>query len=414
MAARLAVGLDPRDRLLRLATLFAVELRLKIVAELYIREMSAKQFFAAYGGGSLSRVHKNFEVLAKEGWLSRTYSEGPGGSRRGGVEQFFRATEPPIVHAECWALIPYSVRVSASMNLFKQIAPRLRGDIEKADESALPKRDLTCSALLLDQEGWTRVTKVVSALFAQLFEEQEDARRRVLHTGAALMRGDIFLITFQSADSGARSALRDGLIAERPQEPLGSFPEHLAPILRDEIRRDILSALNDNETSVTQFYRDFDGASKPMISRRFKSLEGSGWTTKGRQMTGGVRRGAIEQFYRPTIPRIGTYDPCLNADRTLVESDSWTAFGNLCEEIKEAMMVGAFDARIDRFLTWSLIHVDRQGWESVISGVESLYDLILLEQGRAMKRMAKSGEKPIRMTVGLGAFEALKESVKAP
>jgi len=114
VAARLAVGVDAQDWLHRLSVVFSVELRLKIVAELYIREMSAKQFYEQYGGGSLSRVHQNFQILVKNGWLRLVHSEGPGGNRRGGVEQFYRATEPPIVHAEAWALIPYSVRVASA------------------------------------------------------------------------------------------------------------------------------------------------------------------------------------------------------------------------------------------------------------------------------------------------------------
>jgi hypothetical protein len=37
MAARLAIGTNARERLRRLAVVFAVELRMKIVVELYMR-----------------------------------------------------------------------------------------------------------------------------------------------------------------------------------------------------------------------------------------------------------------------------------------------------------------------------------------------------------------------------------------
>jgi hypothetical protein len=95
-------------------------------------------------------------------------------------------------------------------------------------------------------------------------------------------------------------------------------------------------------------------------------------------------------------------------------AESWYTFERLCASIKEAMMSGTFDARADRYFAWSLISLDRQGLESVIAGIESLFEFISEEQKRAMLRMAKSGEKPITMTVGLGAFEALKELIKAP
>ena len=51
------------EHLRRLAVVFAVPIRLKIVAELYQREMSPKQFYEEFGGGSISRVAKHFERL---------------------------------------------------------------------------------------------------------------------------------------------------------------------------------------------------------------------------------------------------------------------------------------------------------------------------------------------------------------
>ena len=55
---------------------------------------------------------------------------------------------------------------------------------------------------------------------------------------------------------------------------------------------DIVSALNlRGETLVSpQFHREFGGARKPVISRRFKGLESGGWTGEGREEgTGGTK-----------------------------------------------------------------------------------------------------------------------------
>lgn len=414
MAARLAMGVDARERLRRLAVVFAVELRLKIIIELYMREMSAKQFYEEFGGGSPTRVNQNFRTLAKEGWLRWVRSEGPGGNRRGGVEHFYRATEPAFFDAETWALVPYSVRVTSTLNLFKAVAPRLRADVEEAiRDGKRPRRELSCADFLLDEEGWKRATEAVSAQFARLFEEQEDARRRTLHSGEDLMRADVFLIAFQSPGNGQHPAIHD-LMVECPREPLTPFPERLAPILEDDIRLDILSEMNQREISVTQFHRELGGASKPSISRRFKGLESGCWVAKGRERTGGKRRGATEQFYRPTRPAIRDFDPCAYPPSALTGTEGWKAFERLCEAVKEAMMSGTFDARTNRLLTWSLIRLDRQGWDSVVAGIEFLSEFISHEQELAKLRMANSGEKPIRMTVGLAAFEALKDLIKAP
>ncbi|HEY7455879.1 MAG TPA: hypothetical protein VH703_01280 [Solirubrobacterales bacterium] len=393
--------------------MFAVELRLKIVTELYMREMSAKGFYREFGGGSPTRVHQNFRTLARSDWLRLVHSEGPGGERRGGVEQFYRAIEPPIVDAESCALIPYSVRVASSVSLFKQIAPRLRGDIEASSENDRPRRDLSRTEYLLDEEGWERCVDAMNTLFIQLFEEQEDARRRAIHSGEELIRADVFLIAFQALGGAMQAALADLLVQNR-REPLAPFAERLAPIFKDDVCLDIVTALNRQELSVTQFHREIGGASKPALSRRFKGLQGGGWMAKGKQQSGGRRRGAREQFYRPAIPSMNDYDPCADPPIQLSATEGWKAFESLCEEIREAMISGAFDARANRFLTWTLIRLDKQGWENVIAGIEALAEFLAGEQKRALRRMAKSGEKPIAMTVALAAFEALRETARAP
>lgn len=413
MAARLAIGTDARERLRRLAVVFAVELRMKIIVELYMRVMSAPQFYREFGGGSPTRINQNFRTLADKDWLKLIHKEGPGGDRRGGTELFYRATELPFMDAESWALLPYSVRVTSSWNMFTQIGPRLRGDLEVSSKEARHGRELSCDTFLMDEQGWKRSIAAFDAQFVSLYEEQEDARRRSPLTGEELTRADVFLIGFQSPGTRLRPAMGD-LLVEYPREPLLGFPERLAPILRDDVLLEIVSELNEREISVTQFHREFGGASKPGISRRFKGLESSGWVAKGEIKTGGPRRGAREQFYRATKPLIHGYDPCADAPSALAGTESWNTFERLCAAIQEAMMSATFDTREDRYFAWSLINLDRQGWENVIAGVESLAEFISHEQERAKIRMAKSGEKPIEMTVGLGAFEALKDLAKAP
>jgi hypothetical protein len=108
------------------------------------------------------------------------------------------------------------------------------------------------------------------------------------------------------------------------------------------------------------------------------------------------------------------YDPCAEPPSLLVGTENWNMFERFCAKSLEAMAAGTFDERVDRYFTWSLIRLDRQGWESVIAGIESLAEFISQEQERAKLRMAKSGEKPITMTVGLAALEAMKDAIKAP
>jgi DNA-binding transcriptional ArsR family regulator len=412
VTARVALGVDARERLRRLAVVFAVELRLTIVSELYMREMSTKRFYGEFGGGSLSRVNKNFKVLEDEIWLRYVRSEGPGGDRRGGIEHFYRATEPAFFDRETWSFMPYSVRVTSSWNMFKRAISRLRGALEVSMAGAGDTRDLSCTRFLLDEKGWKRAIEAVTAHFVRVFDEQEDSRRRAGHSGEELIRTDVFSVVFESP-AEEREPAAPSLI-ETQQDPMASFPERLAPILKDEVCLEIVAELNRREMSVTQFHRELGGASKGAISRRFKALERGGWAGKAARETGGKRRGATEQFYRATKPAPLDYDPCADPPGLLLATEGWCAFEQLCGQMREAIMTGSFDARLDRIINWSFVSLDRQGRRNIIGDTEELFQFIADEQAEAGRRMAKSGEAPVTMTVGLAVLEASKELTKAP
>ncbi len=413
MAIGAAEGLSARERLRQLAIVFAVEIRLKIVVELYMREMSAPQFYLAFGGGSKTRIHQNFRVLDREGWLRHLYDEGPGGALRGGTQQVYRATKPPIMDSESWSLLPFSVRATSSWNLHRQIAPRLRENLESVNSETEFMRDLTCSVHKLDSRGYDRAIGALRSQFARFFEEQEDARRRSVQTGEKLMRSDAYLIAFEPSRSGQIVTVDNSLFLECSRDLLAPFSVRLAPILRDDVRLAILDDLDEGETSVTQFHREIGGASKPAISRRFKGLEDGGWLAKSGFRTGGHRRGAREQFFRATRPALHGCDPCHSTSSSFRESDRWATLQRLCRGITEALDTGTFDARPDRCFTWSLLSLDRLGWERVYAGIEALASIIKQEEADSRLRIARSGETPIEMMVALGAFEAPSELTKA-
>jgi len=409
VAARLDIGVTPRARLRRLSVVFAVELRLKIVAELYRREMSPPQFFEEFGGGSISRVNQNFERLVETGWLRYVRSEGPGGKRHGAVEHFYRSTEPAFFDAQTWALVPYSMRVASSLNLFNQIALRLRQVLEASNVDGGRKRDLSYTAVLLDQVGWERVIEAVNAQFLRIFEEQEASRTRVTDSGEELIQADVLMIGFESPMQGSRN--EPGLV-ESDQDLMIHFPARLAPFLGDDLCSEILSELSRREMSATQFHREHGGDSLSAVHRRFKRLKTAGWLKGVNAKTGGQRRGATEQFYRATRPAINS-DVWTNPPDTLRGTRSWKTFERFSKKVQEAMSAGTFDARTDRYVALSFLSLDQRGWTNVVAGIEELSAILMEEQVRAKVRIAKSGEKPIRMTVALGAFESPGDSSKA-
>lgn len=411
MAARISLGVESgREHLRRLSVVFAVELRLKIVTELYMREMGPAQFYREFGGGTASRVARNFQTLEENGWL-RAIGTAPAKSGRG-KETLYRASELAFIGPDPWALLPYSLRVASSWNIFNQIAERLRDAMEASNVEARQGRNLTCTQLSVDQLGWKRVSEAVAAEFVSLFEEQEDARRRAFYLGEELFRADVFQIAFETP-MHAGKRLGPGLVESR-REPLIPFSERLAPVFADDVCMQIVAESNRREISVAQFHREFGGDSRRTLYRRFHRLEEIGWLEKVHQKKGGARRGATEYFYRATGPAITDSGPWANAPESLSGTDNWKVFEQLSARVKEAMKAGTFDARMDRCQAWSLLQLDRQGWEKVIAGLDALRTYILEEQARAKDCMKKSGEKQVTMIVALGAFEAPGDSDKAP
>jgi len=415
MTAKIATRIESRlERLRRLSVVFEVEIRLKIVTELYKRPMSPKQFYEEFGGGSISRVAKNFKKLEEHGWLRYLYGKGPGGRRRGGIEGFYRAPELAFFDAETWALVPYSIRVACSWNILGQIAPRLRGAMERSAVEDRPGRDLSCKQITLDQIGWKHVIKAVDAQFISQFDQQADAQVRAACADSKVFGVDVFLVAFESPQEAPES-LTDANLVESPKEPLVPFAERLSPVLADDLCREIVLTLNRRKMSVTQFHREI----KPRvpigrIRRRFKRLEEIGWIKKVDGATEGQRHGAREQFYRATRPAIVDRCDWGNPPGALQGTKRWRTFELFSRRIKEALRAGSFDARLDRYFTWSMLSLDAPGFEKTVEGINALDVFIDDEQKRAMNRVKRSGEKPVTMTICMAALEAPTQVIKAP
>lgn len=398
----------------RLAVVLADPLRLKIVTELYLREMSPTLFFEEFGGGSVPRVTRHFEALTKAGWL-RFIRSATGGKRFGGVEGFYRARELAVIDNETWAELPYSIRVEFSSTIFNQFAERVIEAMRAGTLDARPDRHFTWTPVLLDQVGWERVIAALDALFESLFEEQEDAKLRVFNSAEKPFLATISLGGFESPGQefeGDADWVDHGL-AESTACPV-PFSRRISRVFADPVCLMIVTELNLRAMSATEFHREFGGASRSGIHRRFKLLTELGWLRKIQEKKGGRRRGATEQFFRATGPAVFDNDNWSDLPDSIKATYSWRIFEQLSEQFKGAMEAGTVDARLDRHLSWSLFLLDQLGWENVIAALDALFALIFEEQMLAEHRVADSGEKRVRMTVALAGFESPRDSPKAP
>lgn len=415
---RVWLGVRERvEHLRRLSVVFAVPIRLKIVTELYQREMSPKQFYEKFGGGSVSRVARHFTVLRETDWLRPMWTEGPGGKRRGGVETIYRSTELVFCDQPTWAALPHSIRVAFSWNGFKEITEQFRGALEASTFQARPDRRLTGTRLLLDQEGWMRVADAVSQEFAAQYEEQEDARRRANRTGEKLFRTGTLLLAFELP---IKDGFQFGPVLVEGEELMVPFPVRVSKVFEDEVCMQIMDEANRGDTSIPTFYAKYGkrfGLSKHMIRRRFEKLVQYGWLKVVGYETRGRRRGGTEKFYRATGPALYDEDkrgPWANVPDALAKTDDWKTFAQLSDWVKAAMAAGTVTRHDETCLAWSILSLDQQGWERVVVSLERLHAFVVKEQELAEARLREyGGDDAIAMVVALGAFET-PEPIKEP
>ncbi len=404
--ARVRVGGQPTTYLSRLAVVFADPIRLKIVSELFLREMSPSQFFGAHGGGSLSRVDAHFKRLTKFGWLRLVRKES-GGGRRGATENFYRAPSLAIIDTATWAELPRSLRAEFSWRIFEQFAERVKAALEVGTFDRRPERHFTWTPLVLDKEGRGRVIKLVDDLFGALFEEQADARTRLRRSGEPAIHATVALAAF---DSPNLKRNRSGLLLPAPPsqaEPMEeSYTVRLARIFSNEVNLKIITELSLRQMSPSQFVEKFGGGEVPEISRRFRVLAQQGWLVKVEEKTGGRRRGGVESFYRATKPAIFDTRSWSKVPSRVRTTYSWRIFEQLAEQVREAMDAETFDSYVDRHHTWTPFVLDRVGWSQVIAAVDAAFYAVLEEQRRAKQRLDRGQEIPVIATVYLAAFES--------
>jgi hypothetical protein len=404
------------EHLRRLAVVLAVPIRLKIVNELYQREMSPKQFQEEFGGGSVSRIAKHFDRLRETGWLIQVRQEGPGGKRRGGVESIYRSTELAFCDRPTWAALPHSMRVAFSWNTFKEIAELFREALEASTFDARAERRLTGTRFLFDEEGWKRVADAVGEEFSAHFDEQENARRRADRTGEKLFRATSLLLAFELPIS---EGFQFGPELAKGEEIMVPFPVRVSKVFEDELCLQIVDEANRGDISIPMFYRKYGGRfelDEKTIRRRFKKLEKYGWIRVVDQETGGRRRGGTERFYRATGPAL--YDenesPWAKVSDPLAKTDYWRTFVQLSDWVKAAMLAGTLTRHEETCLALPILNLDQEGWERLAASLEKLHAFVLKEQELAEARLRESGgDDAMAVVIALGAFE-VPAPVKEP
>ena len=180
----------------------------------------------------------------------------------------------------------------------------------------------------------------------------------------------------------------------------------------DPLRSRILAQCILREMSPRRFHAEHGGGTLPKIRQAFELLAQYGWLELTRTEGEGDEPEQVERFYVGTEFPVfdhGTLDELPDATQALVAG---MVVEVLHSRSREALKAGTMSGPRDRHLTCTPVELDEQGWNELISRVDSVFYWLLEEFDAAKQRIAESGEEPIPVTVGLLAFESPPRPVK--
>jgi hypothetical protein len=396
-------------RLRRMAQVLVAPVRTKIMLALGVRPTSPKMFQDEYGGGELSRIDDNFKKLERHNWIA-LFETRTGGKRRGGVEHLYRAVQIPIFDSSTWPVLPIAMREMYSWWVLATLTERAEDALVSETMEARTGRRHDCISGLADESAVHRVLGRTDDAFGFIQEELKASGARMVTSGGQPITLTAALAAFESPSGSLDPDRRLELHAKARALPtsIHSFPVRMAKAMLDPLRILILAELGTRPMSAKEFFEEFGGGeiTRAKVYRAFKVLRNFDWLVLVETKGGGKRRGGKERFYRAARPPI-------------LDKASWPAFPDSVKDeagarmflpvatcIREAIEAGTMDSRTDRHFTWTPGVVDQLGWERIVKRMDDLFDFVRAELKRAEARLAKSGEKPIPMTVALAAFES--------
>jgi DNA-binding transcriptional ArsR family regulator len=122
--------------------------------------------------------------------------------RRGAVEHYYEALEPPLISDDDWAQLPVALRRSLSDSTLSDIARDLKG---AAGEGGFDRDNIHVSrlALMLDEQGWDELSGVLSDLIERARSIQEQSNKRRKRSDNGVIPTALVLMQFEGGGAGA-------------------------------------------------------------------------------------------------------------------------------------------------------------------------------------------------------------------
>jgi DNA-binding transcriptional ArsR family regulator len=123
----------------------------------------------------LSNVSYHVRVLEELDLIELVREE----SVRGAVAHFYRAVERPLASGAEWEQMPQGVQNALVAHCWDVLLADVSTAVEQGTFDDRPDRHLTRTSLLLDSEGFARISALMDKLLEGIFSEQAAAAERM-------------------------------------------------------------------------------------------------------------------------------------------------------------------------------------------------------------------------------------------
>jgi len=127
----------------------------------------------------LSNVSYHVRVLEELGLIELVREE----PVRGAVAHYYKAMERPLASTAEWEQLPREVQAAFSAHSWDVLLKDVIEAVEKGTFDSRPDRHLTRTSLLLDSEGFARLSGLMDELLEAIFSEQAAAAERMNKSG---------------------------------------------------------------------------------------------------------------------------------------------------------------------------------------------------------------------------------------
>lgn len=180
----------------QLAKALAHPLRVSILTSLQ-KGISSPNQLAQELGEPLGNVSYHVKTLLEYDCVELVKTE----PRRGAVEHFYRATERAFFSDNDWAKIPASARKGISGVVLQSIGQDATQAMIAGTIDARTDSHISQTPLLLDENGWTELNKVLADTLNRAIEIQEEAANRLADEKSDPISTRLSMLHFEAAPS---------------------------------------------------------------------------------------------------------------------------------------------------------------------------------------------------------------------